>query len=162
MRLLRSVRTLERLLPGTSAAHRTRELRWMAEHVANTPERHAADDVAAWQRATPGSSGDALHTLTHTLSNDEFVSACLPGVAQRLRLQAMVRERARTGRPLQYVLGEWPFCGLSLLTRPPTLIPRPETEQWTATLIDRYLSAYRPPHAPASRPSTRRAAGRGR
>ena len=37
--------------------------------------------------------------------------------------------------PLSYLLGSTPFCGLDILTRPPVLIPRPETEEWTANLI---------------------------
>ncbi|KAF8608777.1 S-adenosyl-L-methionine-dependent methyltransferase [Ceratobasidium sp. AG-I] len=47
------------------------------------------------------------------------------------------------GWPLQYLLGSQPFGSLDILTRPPTLIPRPETEDWTlrlaTTLRDRFL-----------------------
>jgi release factor glutamine methyltransferase len=39
----------------------------------------------------------------------------------------MARERAG-GRPLQYILGEWPFLGLSLEVGEGVLIPREETE----------------------------------
>jgi release factor glutamine methyltransferase len=35
--------------------------------------------------------------------------------------------------------GSQPFGPLTLLTRPPTLIPRPETEQWTSELADKLL-----------------------
>ncbi|KIJ19158.1 hypothetical protein PAXINDRAFT_109716 [Paxillus involutus ATCC 200175] len=45
-------------------------------------------------------------------------------------LQTMLERRLR-GEPLQYILGTTPFGPLNLLTRPPTLIPRPETEDWT-------------------------------
>ena len=38
--------------------------------------------------------------------------------------------------PLSYLLGSAPFCGLDIITKPPVLIPRPETEEWTANLID--------------------------
>ncbi len=62
-------------------------------------------------------------------------------VSQRLRLQRMVSDRARGGVPIQYVLGEWPFADLTLTVRPPVLIPRPETEQWTRWIIDRYRIA---------------------
>ncbi|KIJ67986.1 hypothetical protein HYDPIDRAFT_173701 [Hydnomerulius pinastri MD-312] len=48
-------------------------------------------------------------------------------------LQAML-ERRLQGEPLQYILGTTPFGSLDLLTRPPTLIPRPETEDWTLRL----------------------------
>ena len=49
-------------------------------------------------------------------------------------LESMVAHRA-AGHPLQYLLGDTPFCSLSFLCRPPTLIPRPETEQMTDWLI---------------------------
>ncbi|KAF9222769.1 S-adenosyl-L-methionine-dependent methyltransferase [Gyrodon lividus] len=50
-------------------------------------------------------------------------------------LQAMLERRLR-GEPLQYILGTTPFGSLNLLTRPPTLIPRPETEDWTLRLAN--------------------------
>ncbi|OJA18606.1 hypothetical protein AZE42_01765 [Rhizopogon vesiculosus] len=50
-------------------------------------------------------------------------------------LPAMMQRRLR-GEPLQYILGTTPFGPLDLLTRPPTLIPRPETEDWTLRLAD--------------------------
>ena len=37
--------------------------------------------------------------------------------------------------PVQYVIGEWDFCDLVLKVRPPTLIPRPETEVNTPGLL---------------------------
>ncbi|KIP04200.1 hypothetical protein PHLGIDRAFT_15339 [Phlebiopsis gigantea 11061_1 CR5-6] len=48
-------------------------------------------------------------------------------------LADMVARRA-AGEPLQYILGTQPFGPLSLLTRAPVLIPRPETEDWTFRL----------------------------
>jgi len=45
----------------------------------------------------------------------------------------MVRRRVK-GEPLQYILGSQPFGPISIKTRPPTLIPRPETENWTLQL----------------------------
>lgn len=48
-----------------------------------------------------------------------------PGGAEEFR--ALVRERAG-GRPLQYLLGRWPFCGMDLLVGEGVLIPREETE----------------------------------
>lgn len=66
-------------------------------------------------------------------------------------------------KPLAYILGQsshssstdeahddvgtagWqPFDSLELLTRPPTLIPRPETEEW-ALRLSHWLSAHAPP-----------------
>jgi len=37
--------------------------------------------------------------------------------------------------PLQYFLGAVPFGDMELLVKPPTLIPRPETEEWVDALI---------------------------
>lgn len=38
--------------------------------------------------------------------------------------------------PLQYVLGFVPFADLEILVEPPTLIPRPETEEWCLYIIE--------------------------
>ncbi|KAH6914384.1 S-adenosyl-L-methionine-dependent methyltransferase [Coprinopsis sp. MPI-PUGE-AT-0042] len=57
-------------------------------------------------------------------------------------LEEMVSRRSR-GEPLQYILGTQPFGPLNLLTRPPVLIPRPETEDWVTKFADRFA----PPEA---------------
>ncbi|EGU11122.1 hypothetical protein RTG_02922 [Rhodotorula toruloides ATCC 204091] len=53
----------------------------------------------------------------------------------------MVREIVQEDKPLAYVLGTQPFHPLpvDLLVRPPTLIPRPETEHWVSLLTERIL-----------------------
>lgn len=38
--------------------------------------------------------------------------------------------------PIQYLLGSVPFAGCDILVEPPTLIPRPETEEWCLHIID--------------------------
>jgi release factor glutamine methyltransferase len=46
------------------------------------------------------------------------------------RVRALCEDRcADQDRPLQYVLGNWGFCGHEFLCRQPILIPRPETEE---------------------------------
>jgi release factor glutamine methyltransferase len=44
-------------------------------------------------------------------------------------------ESRNNNKPLQYILGNTSFLDLKLLTRPPVLIPRWETEEWTSDLI---------------------------
>ncbi|EJD02845.1 S-adenosyl-L-methionine-dependent methyltransferase [Fomitiporia mediterranea MF3/22] len=52
------------------------------------------------------------------------------------RLQLMLKRRI-SGEPVQYILGTQPFGPLELHVRPPVLIPRPETEDWTLRLAQR-------------------------
>jgi len=42
--------------------------------------------------------------------------------------------------PIQYLIGSVPFNGVEILVKPPTLIPRPETEEWTIKLIKQLKS----------------------
>jgi len=59
----------------------------------------------------------------------------LSGGAQRRLSEAEAGELSRLANcrlarmPLQYIAGNWDFRGITLLTRPPVFIPRPETEQ---------------------------------
>ncbi|KAJ7091206.1 S-adenosyl-L-methionine-dependent methyltransferase [Mycena epipterygia] len=52
-----------------------------------------------------------------------------------LSLDQMVTRRV-AGEPLQYILAEQPFGPLTIKLRPPVLIPRPETEDWTIRLAE--------------------------
>ncbi|GAA5909711.1 hypothetical protein JCM8208_003852 [Rhodotorula glutinis] len=55
----------------------------------------------------------------------------------------MIGDMVDGDKPLAYVLGTQPFHPLvhPLLVRPPTLIPRPETEHWVSILAARILSS---------------------
>ncbi|HVJ64886.1 MAG TPA: HemK/PrmC family methyltransferase [Bdellovibrionota bacterium] len=44
-------------------------------------------------------------------------------------LLGQILERRAQGEPLAYIMGEWPFLGVSLAVAPGVLIPRPETEE---------------------------------
>lgn len=44
-------------------------------------------------------------------------------------MRELCRQRAAQHVPVQYLVGEWDFHRISLQMRPPTLIPRPETEE---------------------------------
>lgn len=56
---------------------------------------------------------------------------------------ALARERAE-GRPLQYILGEWPFLGLTLAVGEGVLIPREETELLVRTAAELLRGAGNP------------------
>ncbi|KAL1406390.1 biotin holocarboxylase synthetase [Vanrija albida] len=58
-------------------------------------------------------------------------------------LEQMVRRRA-AGEPLQYILGNTDFGPLTLLARPPTLIPRPETAFVVEAYAERLAGVSRP------------------
>lgn len=52
--------------------------------------------------------------------------------------------RLETQEPIQYILEEAYFCGLSLRVSSATLIPRPETEELVAWIIEDYKSVEQP------------------
>ncbi len=53
------------------------------------------------------------------------------------KLEHMINQFLHHNMPLAYLLGSVPFCGLEIIIEPPILIPRPETEEWTAALIEK-------------------------
>eukprot|EP00808_Paulinella_micropora_P027684 g1310.t1 len=57
-------------------------------------------------------------------------------------------DRIQKRKPVQYILGEQEFCGLSLLVEPPTLIPRPETEEMCDWLLSQLARAQPPQNPP--------------
>ncbi|KAF7728043.1 hypothetical protein EC973_006679 [Apophysomyces ossiformis] len=65
--------------------------------------------------------------------------------AEEQQIDLYIKQRVECHKPLQYILGTQPFCELDIVTRPPVLIPRWETEDWTYRLIDR-LRGHRLPH----------------
>ena len=82
-----------------------------------------------------------LHLPAHELvlrSNDPLPSALIGQLDNELLL-------LRQGTPLQYVLGEAEFYGLTFKVTPDVLIPRPETEE----LVDLIVRQHK--HSPALR-----------
>ncbi|SPO48973.1 related to MTQ1 - S-adenosylmethionine-dependent methyltransferase [Moesziomyces antarcticus] len=61
----------------------------------------------------------------------------------RRKLVAMATQMTRANVPLSYLLGSMPFGSLpvELTVRPPTLLPRPETEHWATAVVADLLRA---------------------
>ncbi len=62
-------------------------------------------------------------------------------------------ERVAQGEPVQYVLGEADFCGMTLKVAPGVLIPRPETEELVKWVVEevRTLRTQSSPNNPSNR-----------
>lgn len=54
---------------------------------------------------------------------------------QQDTLHNWIYQQVHHHKPLQYILGSVPFDDLDIIVRPPVLIPRPETEEWTMHFI---------------------------
>ena len=54
---------------------------------------------------------------------------------QEQRFNNWITQHVKEKKPLQYILGSVPFTELTINVKPPVLIPRPETEEWTLKLI---------------------------
>ena len=54
---------------------------------------------------------------------------------QKKLLRIIIERHMKKHEPLAYILGTMPFLDLMFITRPPVLIPRSETEEWTFKLI---------------------------
>lgn len=66
-----------------------------------------------------------------------------PDAATRARYWAMVARR-ESGEPLQYILGDQPFCGRSFKADARALIPRPETEELCLKALELIRGVARP------------------
>jgi release factor glutamine methyltransferase len=55
---------------------------------------------------------------------------------QKQQIDAWLRQLVDEKMPIQYLLGSVPFADIEILVEPPTLIPRPETEEWCLHIIE--------------------------
>lgn len=83
---------------------------------------------------------NAEHLLAKVLGKKNRIELYLDferplGDLERAPLRDLVRRRGE-GTPLQHLLGTVDFLGLSLLSDPRALIPRPETEQLVGFVLD--------------------------
>lgn len=59
---------------------------------------------------------------------------------QHQKINQWVHKLVEDKMPLQYLLGFVPFADIEILVEPPTLIPRPETEEWCLYIIEHLLT----------------------
>lgn len=57
-------------------------------------------------------------------------------VQQQSDLDLALEQISKQHKPLAYIIGWVPFCGLKIRVKAPILIARPETEEWVAQLIE--------------------------
>ncbi|MFT6765852.1 MAG: release factor glutamine methyltransferase [Alteromonas naphthalenivorans] len=86
-----------------------------------------AHTVAWWllERLTEQSKLELITLMSIKLSEQDI-----------RQINSWVTQHLDDDYPLHYILGSVPFGPLTLSVEPPTLIPRPETEEWLATLIE--------------------------
>lgn len=104
---------------------------WLQFHDVVDPEPSASELLA---KAAGFDSPQDMFTKWPAASSSA-AAAGLTTVAEWDEMRRLCRLRAEQHVPVQYLVGEWDFHHLSLEMRPPTLIPRPETEE----LVDMVL-----------------------
>ncbi|KAH6571071.1 hypothetical protein BASA50_003695 [Batrachochytrium salamandrivorans] len=88
----------------------------------------------------------SLPSVIDTAEAVEHIAETRLSAAEQCRLDRWIDQRVLDHKPLQYILGTQPFAGLDIAVRPPTLIPRWETEEWTVALADQ-IRRYQSDHA---------------
>ncbi|XP_033064565.1 MTRF1L release factor glutamine methyltransferase isoform X3 [Trachypithecus francoisi] len=98
----------------------------------------ATELVSHWtrvfeKRGIPEARESSEYIVAHVLGAKTFQSLrpalwTQPLTSQQLQCIQELSSRRLQRMPVQYVLGEWDFQGLSLRMVPPVFIPRPETE----------------------------------
>ncbi|KAF9983911.1 hypothetical protein BGZ75_004529 [Mortierella antarctica] len=118
----------EALVPvcNHSLSHARQEVKWLLQHSKHMAVTPSALNALAGGRLNQDekTKGSAGRSGTRGGLSDKEVEL----------MQSFVDQRTKGRKPLQYILGSQPFMDLEILVRPPTLIPRWETEEWTSRL----------------------------
>src|SRR5688500_7575316 len=99
---------------------------WLKEQLKDVYEEREAGNIAAW----------VLEKITGSGRLDRLVNKEQPLVVHQLHELTRIVQRLQQYEPVQYVLGEAPFAGLNLFVDKNVLVPRPETEELVAWIID--------------------------
>lgn len=86
-----------------------------------------------------GAAQEARWLLAHalTIPMAQLIALTRPLTATELSAyEELLSARIHDEKPLAYILGSVPFCGLLLSVEPPILIPRHETEELVTVLIE--------------------------
>jgi release factor glutamine methyltransferase len=79
----------------------------------------------------------AAHGVPDAKESVRFLWQAARGNAEQFR--EFIERRSRR-EPVQYIIGEWDFHDITLVMRPPVLIPRPETEELVEFARQRLLN----------------------
>ncbi|XP_008051589.1 hemK methyltransferase family member 1 [Carlito syrichta] len=106
----------------------------------------ATELVSHWtgvfeKRGIPEARVSSEYIVAHVLGAKTFQSLrpilrTQPLTPQQLQCIQELSSRRLQRMPVQYILGEWDFHGLSLKMVPPVFIPRPETEELVEWVLE--------------------------
>ncbi|XP_020029981.1 MTRF1L release factor glutamine methyltransferase isoform X2 [Castor canadensis] len=93
------------------------------------------------KRGIPEAQESSEYIVAHVLGAKTFQSLkpvlwTQPLTPQQLQCIQELCSRRLQRMPVQYILGEWDFQGLSLKMAPPVFIPRPETEELVEWVLE--------------------------
>ncbi|KAJ3029337.1 UNVERIFIED_CONTAM: hypothetical protein HDU68_012492 [Siphonaria sp. JEL0065] len=112
------------------------ELKWLISNLASHANNKSSEKLLDADYHTLPALQPSLRLANKTrFSILAKALAPLPIESHR-KLETWTTQRAQSHKPLQYILGTQPFADLDIKLRPPTLIPRWETEEWTMRVVD--------------------------
>ncbi|XP_011224895.1 MTRF1L release factor glutamine methyltransferase isoform X2 [Ailuropoda melanoleuca] len=132
--------------PGRRAGTRGWAFSSWQPHQPLSGSLNATDLVSHWtavfeKRGIPEAQASSEYIVAHVLGAKTFQSLrpvlwTQPLTPRQLQCVQELSSRRLQRMPVQYILGEWDFQGLSLKMVPPVFIPRPETEELVEWVLE--------------------------